>query len=74
MTAYISDDEGDTWKWHRYIEDNRMPPNDKPHVSYPTVIQSRDGMIHVTYTYTPKSNETIKHVWFNEEWVKAGEK
>ena len=33
-----------------------------------------DGMVHVTFTYTPGPGETIKHVWFNEEWVKAGEK
>ena len=74
LTAYISDDEGATWKWRRYIEDNHTPPDDNPHASYPTVIQTRDGMIHVTYTYSPKPNETIKHVWFNEEWVKEGEK
>lgn len=73
LTAYISDDEGATWKWRRNIEDNHRPPDDNPHASYPTVIQTRNGMIHVTFTYTPKPNETIKHVWFNEEWVKEGE-
>ena len=73
LTAYISDNEGATWKWRRNIEDNHRPPDDNPHASYPTVIQTRNGMIHVTFTYTPKPNETIKHVWFNEEWVKEGE-
>ena len=73
LTAYLSDDEGAAWRWRRCIEDNHTPPDDHPHASYPTVIQTRDGMIHVTYTYSPKPSETIKHVWFNEEWVRAGE-
>ncbi len=73
LTAYLSDDEGATWKWHRVIEDNHTPPDDNPHASYPTVIQTRDKMIHVTYTYSPKPNETIKHVWFKEKWIKKGD-
>lgn len=67
LTAYLSEDEGRTWPWSRAIED----APDAPHASYPTVIQTRDGMIHCTYTYTPQPEETIKHVWFEEAWVKA---
>lgn len=68
LTAYLSDDEGRTWKWRRCLEDHP----DAPHASYPTVIQTADGMIHCTYTFTPKPNETIKHAWFSEAWVKEG--
>ena len=77
MTAYLSEDEGATWPWRRAIEDNPdapdMPENDRCHASYPTVIQTSNGMVHCTYTYSPKPNETIKHVWFNEAWVRAGD-
>ena len=71
LVAYLSDDEGANWKWSRKIEDSTTAPAYKPHASYPTVIQTGDGMIHVTYTFTPESGETIKHTWFNEEWIRA---
>jgi len=69
LTAYLSDDEGETWKWNRRIEDN---PDDV-NAAYPTVIQTVDGAIHCVYTYTPKPKETIKHVWFNEDWIREGD-
>jgi predicted neuraminidase len=34
---------------------------------YPSIVQARDGKIHVTYSYNV---ETIKHVVFDEEWIK----
>lgn len=34
--------------------------------SYPSVLQSSDGYIHVTYTY---NRETIKYVKFMESWI-----
>ena len=71
LAAYLSDDEGATWKWSRKIENSTTPPEYKPHASYPTVIQTRDGMIHVTYTYTPTDGETIKHVAFDEDWIRT---
>jgi predicted neuraminidase len=71
LTAYLSDDEGATWKWRREIEDTPDDAEQLIHACYPTVIQTSDGLIHCVYTYTPKPKETIKHVWFNEEWVRA---
>jgi len=71
LTAYLSDDEGQTWKWKRSLEnlDPEMGTG-----SYPTVIQTKDGNIHCTYTHEDKNNfagKTIKHAWFNEAWIKA---
>ena len=40
---------------------------------YPSVIQARDGAIHVTYSYFTPEGKSIKHVRINEDWVKQGE-
>jgi len=60
LTVALSTDEGRTWAHKRNLE---TAPGE---YSYPAVIQTRDGMIHVTYTYQRKS---IKHVEFNEAWL-----
>jgi predicted neuraminidase len=65
LTAFLSDDEGRTWQWRRRLEDLDSTCT----AAYPTVIQTSDGLVHCVYTYTPKPEETIKHVWFDEAWV-----
>jgi len=72
LVAAISDDEGVTWKWRRHLDgrpDNQI--NSQYH--YPSVIQSKDRAIHVTYSYFVPEGKSIKHVRFNEDWVKAGD-
>lgn len=78
LAITLSDDEGRTWKWKRHIElDARAEKPSSFH--YPSIIQAKDGMIHVSYSYfvnhlpakTP--NKTIKHAWFNLAWVKQGD-
>ena len=73
LTAYLSDDEGATWKWNRKLENFEK---DKGSASYPSVIQAADGTIHCTYSYTTKDvpGSSIKHARFNEEWIRAGDK
>ena len=63
LAVSISDDQGKSWKWTRQLEDE---PGGR--FDYPSIVQAPDGTIHVTYSYHLK---TIKHVEFNEEWVKA---
>jgi predicted neuraminidase/peroxiredoxin len=53
-------DEGKTWEEPRQLESN---PGE---YSYPCIIQTADGRIHVSYTYRRYS---IKHVEFNEDWL-----
>jgi predicted glycoside hydrolase/deacetylase ChbG (UPF0249 family) len=67
LAISLSDDEGETWKWTNYLE-NEAP--DKGGFSYPNVIQTADGMIHVSYSYHLPNEKTIKHAWFNEAWIK----
>ena len=63
LAVSMSDDEGKTWKWTRHIERR----NGKGRFDYPSIIQAKDGMLHATYSY---NLQTIKHVAFDEEWIK----
>jgi predicted neuraminidase len=71
LAVYLSDDEGDTWKWKQYLEN---VPKGEGSFAYPTMIQTKDGMIHISYSYAVKGNKTIKHACFPESWVKEGKK
>jgi predicted neuraminidase len=53
-------DEGKTWESPLHLESN---PGE---YSYPCVIQTSDGKIHVSYTYR---RYAIKHVEINEDWL-----
>jgi predicted neuraminidase len=70
LTLALSDDEGRSWKWQRRLENT---PGGAFH--YPSVIQTRDGRIQVTYTCRrgPETHKSIKHVSVDAEWIKAGE-
>lgn len=60
LGLYISNDEGKSWKWKYYLENE--PPG-KGSFSYPSLIQTEDGLLHMTYSYQfDKSGETIKYV------------
>jgi len=65
LAVSTSEDEGRTWKWTRHIERDRQGRYD-----YPSVIQARDGWIHVTFSFNVR---TIKHAKFTEAWVQEGD-
>jgi predicted neuraminidase len=70
LALSISDDEGKSWKWTRHVE-RQAPGQGSYH--YPSLLQARDGRIHVTYTHRgQRTGSTIEHAVFNEEWVVAG--
>jgi len=58
----LSDDDGTTWPVIKPLE------TDPGEYSYPSVLQSQDGLIHVVYTYR---RQTIKHVAFDLEYVRT---
>jgi predicted neuraminidase len=71
LSAWISDDEGRTWPHRRAIEDR---PGGS--YSYPSVIQTADGLVHVSYSYVEpapaaggKRREAIRHVVLDPAWV-----
>ncbi|NUM56134.1 MAG: exo-alpha-sialidase [Candidatus Hydrogenedentes bacterium] len=71
LTVYLSDDEGATWTWSRRLENFER---EKGSGSYPSLIQSKDGALHCTYSFVRQGvdGSTIKHAEFNEEWIKEG--
>ena len=69
LSCKMSDDEGKTWKWERHLEDDP-----KGSYGYPNMIQTEDGMIHVSYSYKEDGKgAAIKHAAFSKDWVKAGD-
>ncbi len=60
LSIIQSTDDGKTWEEQRTLE------ADWGEFSYPSIIQTGDGMIHVGYTYR---RYTIKHVAFDEGWL-----
>lgn len=69
LAVWLSDDEGRSWKWRRHLEND---PTRKGSFSYPSLIQTRDGLLHATYSVALPGGEAIQHAAFNAEWVKAG--
>lgn len=67
LAVSISDDEGESWKWTRHLENQTGGS-----FHYPAIIQSRDGMLHAVYSYFVADGKSMKHAAFNEAWVKAG--
>jgi predicted neuraminidase len=65
LALAMSDDEGKTWKWKRHIEQGEPG---KTGYGYPSMIQTKDGMIHVTYTFSEGQN-SIKHLVIHPDWV-----
>ena len=65
LAIALSDDQGATWKWKKNLENKKGGS-----FSYPSVIESKDGKVHITYSYNPGKNlESIKHVLIDEGWV-----
>lgn len=62
LAVALSLDDGKTWPYKKKIE------KQFGEFSYPAIIQSGDGTIHIVYTY---KRMRIKHAEFNEEWLKA---
>jgi predicted neuraminidase len=84
LAVALSDDEGATWRWTRYLERDAdtAPDTQRGEYHYPSVIQAADGTLHVTYSYfaPPASvvadadgrlpRKAIKHAHFNEAWLR----
>ncbi|MCH8333023.1 exo-alpha-sialidase [Candidatus Sumerlaeota bacterium] len=77
LAVSLSDDQGETYPWTRHLE---LVPAGQGSFAYPSIMQARDGSIHVTYSYSlpPAADgggerKSIKHVRFDEAWILAGD-
>ena len=67
LSIFISDDEGRTWKWKDKIEYEK---DKKGSFSYPCLIQTNDGMLNLSYSYSlGEGKKTIKHVVIDPEKI-----
>ncbi|WP_414662660.1 sialidase family protein [Horticoccus sp. 23ND18S-11] len=83
LCVRLSDDEGRTWKWSRHLERDE-PGADAGRYGYPSILQAKDGTLHATYSVQLRpslaakdaegkpAHKTIRHVHFNEAWIRAG--
>jgi predicted neuraminidase len=68
LAVSLSEDEGRAWKWTRHLERH---PSGAYH--YPSMIQARDGLIHVVYSYFVEGGKSMKHAAFDESWVRLSD-
>jgi len=68
LALSLSDDEGVSWKWTRHLD--RKPGGD---FHYPSMLQARNGRIHVTYTHSVEERKSIKHVELDPAWILLGD-
>lgn len=60
LSLYLSNDEGKTWTSKSRIEDH---PSTQERYSYPSLIQTADGLLHMTYSHHPdEQHKSIKYV------------
>jgi predicted neuraminidase len=66
LAVSLSSDEGHTWNVTQHLEKHETGS-----YHYPVIIQSRDGLIHVVYSYFVDGGKSMKHAVFNKEWILA---
>ncbi|HET6426343.1 MAG TPA: sialidase family protein [Planctomycetaceae bacterium] len=69
LAVSLSTDEGRTWPHTRHLEDQ---PTGQFH--YPAVIQTKNGRIHVVYSYFVEGGKSMKHAEFDESWIQSIQK
>ena len=69
LAIALSEDEGANWKWSRYIDRAEQGVGS---YAYPNLMQTKDGKIHISYSYKDEGAASIKHAVFNTDWIKQG--
>jgi predicted neuraminidase len=62
LSVSLSDDDGRSWSSPKTIEAGA------PQLSYPSLVQARDGVIHAAYSHRL---DHIQHVAFNTAWLES---
>ena len=73
VTVALSADGGETWPYMRHVDtgddfcgEENVYLNRR--CGYPCLLQSRDGAIHIGYSY--RGRQCIKHVRISEQWIR----
>jgi hypothetical protein len=72
LSVAVSDDDGNTWKWKKSIENDTRPEHSTSS-HYPAIIEGADGLLHVSYSYHRndiKPGKSVKYVSFPLSWIK----
>jgi predicted neuraminidase len=71
LNVGLSHDNGTTWKVKdlQVKDDEDTAQSGSYEFSYPTVLQTPDGFVHIMYTY---DRSTIKYKRVTEDWLVAG--
>lgn len=64
LVVAMSSDDGKSWPWKRHLE-----RRDTGQFHYPVVIESKDGQIHVVYSYFVEGGKSMMHAAFETEWI-----
>lgn len=78
LAVSISTDEGKSWQRTRRLELDLRDRRIATSSGYPSIVQGRDGTLHIVYSYHHKDrkggpSKTIKYVQFNEAWITQGD-
>ncbi len=65
LTAFLSEDDGQSWPFSLLLDERER-------VSYPDGIQSPDGVLYIIYDYDRTGARQILMAVFKEEDIKAG--
>lgn len=67
LALFVSTDEGESWEKIKNLEEDLRK---KQSFSYPALIQSEDGEVHVSYSFkTADGLETIKYLSFSSDHI-----
>ena len=78
LAISLSTDGGETWPHTRHLEHD-MRDRQATRSHYPSIIQGRDGALHVVYSYHHNDrgeapHKTVKYARFTEDWITGGER
>jgi hypothetical protein len=65
LTAYLSEDEGETWQGGLVLDERQG-------VSYPDLTEGKDGLIYCIYDYSRREEKEILMAVFREGDIPAG--
>lgn len=68
LSVMLSKDEGKIWSIKKTIEES-APGGES--FAYPSMIQAKDGKVHLTYTFGGIDGNTIRHMTFSPAWLLA---